>query len=221
MSNKITSWSYSRWADYDNCPRKAFYKYVEKLKEPENEILLRGTAIHKKLEIYLKNGGEVPQEASSLKSKYEELRGCKPLVEMEIAFGSKWGKASWFGKDAWCRVKMDAVVLAPETATVYDHKTGKVRDKSKYVDQLELYCLAILLAMPATEKATASLLFVDHGKELPCDKIYDRASIPILKEGWEQRTDLMLSDTTFDTKPNSLCAFCHFRKSNGGPCEQS
>ena len=62
-STKITSWSFSRYADYKNCPLKFKLKHVDKLNEPPNEAMARGAAIHTLAEEYIKGKGRtVPPE---------------------------------------------------------------------------------------------------------------------------------------------------------------
>ena len=50
----ITSWSFSRYSDYQQCPAKAKYKHVLRMKEPPNDAMARGTAIHTMAEDYIK-----------------------------------------------------------------------------------------------------------------------------------------------------------------------
>ncbi len=49
---KITAWSFSRYGDYQKCPLMAKFKAIDKIKEPSNKYLKRGTAIHKEAELY-------------------------------------------------------------------------------------------------------------------------------------------------------------------------
>ncbi len=51
---KITSWSFSRWNVYDQCPAKAKYQFIDKLPQPPSKNLERGTLIHKQAECFIK-----------------------------------------------------------------------------------------------------------------------------------------------------------------------
>jgi CRISPR/Cas system-associated exonuclease Cas4 (RecB family) len=223
-ASKITAWSYSRWAEYMQCPRKAMYKCVMKLKEPGSPAMDRGSEIHNKLEKYLKGEAKLlPEEAKLLKVKYETIKKAKPEVELSVAFTDKWEKTDWFNwQHAWCRVKIDA--LAPPlvenpVVSIYDHKTGKEKEHGEYRDQLELYGLTGLLLYPIAEKAKSSLLFVDSGKEVLGEE-YPRKDVEKLQKKWILRTKAMLSDIKFKPTPGFHCRYCHFRKSNGGPCPE-
>ena len=50
----ITSWSFSRYSVYILCALKAKFAFVDKIKEPGNDAMARGDAIHKQAEAYLK-----------------------------------------------------------------------------------------------------------------------------------------------------------------------
>lgn len=220
----ITSWSYSRWKCYEDCPRKAKYLFVDKMKEPSAPALERGTAIHAKIEKYLLTGGRVPQEAKQLEAEYKVLRKQKPLVELEIAYNREWSPVDWFSRDAWCRIKVDALV-PPITddndpiVRVIDNKTGKIKEHGEYDEQLELYGLAGLLNYATANRSTGELWFVDHGKIVLAQEEFKRADLKKLQKKWEIRTKRMLSDKLFKPKPGNACRWCHFRKGNSGPCE--
>ena len=224
MSNKITAWSFSRWSCYEECPRKAKYKFIDKLPEPGSVAMDRGADIHKKLERYLSQGGRFPKEATPLKDEYRKLRKAEPMVEMQVAFTSRWEPSDWFGRDTWCRVVIDALVPPVVNAKtpvvdIRDHKTGKVREGAGYEVQLELYGLTGLLMFPVAERATASLMFVDHGVIVPVKDEFKRSDVPALKKTWEKRVKPMMNDTRFQVRPGNYCRWCHFRRQNGGPCE--
>lgn len=220
---KITAWSYSRYNDYQLCPFKAKCKYVLKIKEPGSQAMDRGSEIHKKAEDYLKGvAKKLPTELKSLEVEYKALKKTKPEVEMEVAFTNAWQKTDWFNwQNAWCRVKIDALtppIVENPVVFVKDHKTGKLKEHGEYEEQLELYGLTGLLLYPIAEKAKPSLLFVDHGVEVPGEE-YPRKDVEKLKKKWEIRVTPMLKDTRFKPTPGNYCKWCHFRKSNGGPCE--
>ena len=220
--NKITAWSYSRWNEYENCPRKSRYKVIDKLKEPGSPAMDRGGEIHSKIEHYLQHGGKLPAEVhKDLKPYYTALRKAKPKVELEICFDNKWQMTDWFGMAAWCRVKIDALIVPSTTGVVrvVDHKTGKLRDYAEYENQLELYALAGLLTVPVAKEVLAELAFTDQGVTVEAKKAVPMADLPKLKKKWELKVKPMLNDTIFAPRPGNACRWCHFKKSNGGPCE--
>jgi hypothetical protein len=229
----ITSWSYSRWATYEECPAKAGFKFVQKLPEPQGPAAARGDDIHKKLESYLLSGGKLPAEANQLKTFYTGLRKIRPAVELQVAYDRAWKAVEWFSKAAWARIKIDVLeppVIGddPPEVVITDHKTGgidkrtgKLKDQKEeeYLPQLQLYGLTGLMEHEIAERARAQLAFVDAGVVKP-DKpvIFLRKDVPALKKLWESRTKKMLSDTKFTPKPGFYCNYCAFAKKKGGPC---
>lgn len=219
----ITAWSFSRWGTYVECPRRAKYKFVDKLQEPSSPALENGTKVHAAIEAYLR-GGRAPKELGQLKKEYAELRKLKPLVEQEYAYRADWTPCDWFARDAWCRVKVDALVppvtdAKDPTVRLIDHKTGKLKELGEYDEQLELYGLAGLIQFPTAALSTGELWFVDHGRIVEARQTFGRADEKKLKKKWEKAVKPMLSDTVFRPKPGNACRWCHFRKANNGPCE--
>jgi len=223
MTNKVSAWSYSRWALYEECPAKFRYKHIDRLPEEQGPALARGDEIHKKLEHYLTKGGSLPHEAKLIAQDCKVLRGANPQVELSLAFNRTWEPTQWFSKEAWCRVKID-VLIPPvigknEVVKIVDFKTGKLKDRGAYGEQLMLYGLAGLLAYPIAEKADAELLFVDHGVAIPAEESFHRKDEPSLKKKWELMVRPMLSDTAYRPKPGIRCKWCSYSKDKGGPCE--
>lgn len=49
----IQAVSHSRMKTHEGCPRKAMFKFIDKLKEPPNDAMERGLAMHQELENWL------------------------------------------------------------------------------------------------------------------------------------------------------------------------
>jgi len=220
MYNKptqITSWSYSRYSLYEECPAKAKYKFIDKLPEPGNAAMERGNTIHKLAELYTK--GEIkklPPELKLFKEEFAELKKSKPIVEETWAFTSKWQKTTyndWTG----CAVRIKVDVACPDDETLYviDHKTGKPRDG--YDAQLSLYALGGMLMFPKAKIISTQLWYLDAGETVA--KEYQADQLTSLMLDWDKRTRPMLSDTRFAPKPGNGCRWCPYSKSKGGPCK--
>ena len=228
---KITTWSLSRWQCYENCARQAKYKFIDKLPEPKGAALERGSFLHELAEFFLRNIKKtVPKELKLIADVLKKRKKQGALAEAEFAFDKEWKPVEWMAKDVWVRVKADVTVLpvlgkGVPTVKVDDFKSGGKADQlsfehhPEYELQLELYALSALLKYPVAEEAETSLIFIDHGKIIPSVRRYTRADIPRLQKLWEKRTKKMLADTTFVPNPGNACRWCHYRKSNGGPCE--
>lgn len=232
MPDKITAWSPSRIRDHDQCPRKARYKHVERRKEPGNAATQRGDEIHKSIESYIKGIGKKlhPEvKGKRVKKLINELRqGYKDKrvrVELELAFNRKWEMVEWFSKEAYVRIKIDAVRLSTDGKTIelIDWKTGRlhtVEEKPEYREQLDLYSVGGLLAFPQAEAAMPSLVFVDHDETVTVDVAnLVRKNLVLRQKWWDKRAKPIMTDTMFQTKPGKHCGYCFFSANKGGPCE--
>jgi hypothetical protein len=211
---------------------KAKFKHVEKLKEPKSEAMQRGIDIHKLAQKYIT--GElktIPKELRKFSDLFKALRkdAKKKILparaETSLAFKRDWSETQWNDwAHCWLRVATDAECQdASGVMDVYDWKTGKPSSYkvAEYEEQLELYALAALSMYPWIQMVRVWLAFLDTGDMFPVPpevRSFTRDDVLRLKNSWQKRTKPMLTDTTFKPTPNSLCHYCHFRKSNGGPC---
>jgi hypothetical protein len=227
----LTSWSFSRYSDYKQCPAKFKYKHLQKLPEPKGEALERGAAIHTMAEQYIKGVlRKLPAELSSFSDEFKELRKLYKtspqltVVEDNWALTSDWTQTEWDNwSRCWVRIKLDfAQRKAGGVMSIRDWKTGKLRVElhEEYLEQLELYALAALLLHEDVTEVRPELDYLDLGVVYPEEPlVYTRADIPRLKKVWEQRVRPMFNDRQFAPRVNSKCNWCHFRKANGGPCK--
>jgi len=221
VGKPVTAWSYSRLNTYEQCPQKFKLTVVLGIREPGSAAMDRGSEIHKAGEVFLKTTGvEVPEAYKLLGEEMVSIRELGAKSELEITFDKDWGVTGWFDKNAWLRIKIDAMVFDAKTNTIriIDFKTGK--NRGGYEDQLELYAVAALNLYPDVENISAELWFVDSGEIVGTSKgDYVQAMLPDLKKKWETRVLPMFEDSIWPARPNQFCGFCFARKANGGPCE--
>lgn len=230
---QLTSWSFSRYSDYKQCPAKAKYKHIDKLKEPPNTAMLRGLAVHKLAEDFVKGVlRKMPEELGTfsddlllLREWYAANNGTV-LVEESWAFTRDWTATEWNNWNAcYLRVKTDVAFYSSATKTVLtivDWKTGRQRPEKEvdYVEQLELYVLAAFKLLPNVVEVRPWLAYADSGSVYPeAVMAYTREYLPDLEVIWARRIAPMMADTTFKPNPGNACTWCHFKKSNGGPCQ--
>lgn len=221
---KITQWSFSRWKCHDECPFRAKLQFIDKLKSPGSPAMARGDRIHKAAEAFVK--GDTVKIDPGLKAVSTALRRYKKIgaqPELMLAVTRDWRPTGWFDANVWCRIKVDvlALIKLPKKKTVIeviDYKTGQYKPGNEdYTKQLSLYAVGGLSVYAVAQEAHTSLLFTDHNKSEPA--VYSRDDLPALRREWEERVTPMLEDTLFAPRPGWYCGRCHFRKSNGGPCD--
>lgn len=217
----VTSWSYSRYAAYEQCPLQFKLRYIDKLPEPESPSFRRGNEVHKALADYIVGKRDALPDAVTdryHKALYAEMRAIAPedkQVEQQWAFTASWEPTGWFAKDAWLRSVLDFATLYDDmSAEVVDHKTGKRYGSND--DQMELFAVALMAKFLPAQKVTTRLVYVDTGDQEFGE--YTRDEFTKIKSKWEGKVRPMLSDTTFLPRPNEKCRFCNFSKSKGGPC---
>jgi hypothetical protein len=229
---QFTSWSYTRYSDYQRCPAYAKYKHLDKMKEPESPAMARGSAIHELAEKF--SIGELKKLPAELRHFSEEFAVVKQqknkLVEQQWAFTRSWEPARWDDwQNAWLRVKVDLALVTPEgVLKIIDHKTGQIKPDrhEEYTEQTDLYVVSGMAAHAAgmlprrIEAVEAELWYLDAGVIWP----EKPNPIPVkeyskLQKKWERKVTPMLSDTRFAPRPGNYCRWCSFSKAKGGPCQ--
>jgi len=234
QSKQITSWSFSRYGDYTMCPLRAKLKHIDKVIEPGNDAMTRGSMIHKAAELYII--GATPRLPVALKhfaDLFRELRrqhekaSTSVIVEETWALTKTWEPTVWNDwAGCWLRVKLDCAHRIGDTMTTYDWKTGKFSPmrQEEYLIQLELYALAALVLHEDLAVVEPRLIYLDTGNTYPTVATqYTRDDIVELKKDWVGRTKAMLKDKRFAPRPNDKCRWCHYRAANkangGGQCK--
>ena len=238
---KFYAWSWSRFSDHRRCGFYAKMKHLDKLPEPQGPAMERGQRIHKLAEDYTLGTLKVlPDELKLFKDEFAHLRKVKANVEGQLAVNRSWKKEVWFSKEAWLRSITDARYEENRGKTVVaiDHKTGKIYDEND--EQLSLYVPVLFAHYPDAEEIILELWYIDQGEERRYR--YHRAGIAkpktlkpeakgrgeivekgpsneALMKAWTEKSYPIMTDRKFSPTPNDKCRFCHFRKSNGGPCK--
>lgn len=224
MSNGITAWSYSRYADYQQCPLKFKLKYIDKLPVKGSPAMERGNVIHKKAEDYIKakRPPKLPEELQTVKKFIDHCREHGAICEQEMGFRQDWswtGKADWFGRDVWFRMKMDvAVAYDDDTGLVGDWKTGRRYEENK--DQVRLFGAVSLMRFPEWSEVDVRLWYTDQPEgENEYDETFTRKDAELILSDWNKKVVPLFKDKRFAPKPNDRCKWCDFSKREGGPCK--
>lgn len=230
----IKAWSPSRLFVWEDCPRQAMFKFVDKLPEVKGPALERGDKIDGLARAYVEGKIKVlPPELKLVAKRMDELRDLykqkRLKAQLDVAVTRDWKLTGWFDPDVYARVRMDFMITHPGTTPVVevvDLKTGKLKTgpaAARYEDQLGIY-KTTALAVGFGKEAKSSLLFSDHGKEVkgPEGKpqpVLRLADLPKAREAWDRRASRMLADTRFAPRPGDACFFCSWSQKRGGPCE--
>jgi CRISPR/Cas system-associated exonuclease Cas4 (RecB family) len=228
-NNRFTSWSFSRWGDWLQCPLRAKLKHLDKLKEPTPPAFERGIMIHEDAANYVKGTLKaLPLHLAPVQGVIDELRDFaqspgRVIVEDDWAFTRNWRQTVWNDwKNCWVRIKLDVAHQEDhKTLVVTDWKSGKYHKDlvDLYQAQLELYALGAFLKTKAL-RIRPRLVYTDLGKVHEVET-YTRDDVQLLQNEWEDRVEPMMTATEFPATPNDKCKWCFYRKSNGGPCKEN
>ena len=216
VAKRFTAWSFSRWNDYRQCAYRAKLKFLDKLPEPANTAMERGSAIHAMAqEVVEGTRPDVPVELESFAEEFQMVQGLTAKeAEKQVAFSRNWFPTEWFAPATWVRIVIDMLYVRNGELHIVDFKTGK---KQPYHDeQLSLYALGGMLVYPEAPIIISDLWYVDQGELI--SETYDAEERDDIKDAWEQKTAKMMVDTIFEPTPGSHCQWCHFSKAKGGPC---
>jgi len=210
---------------FELCPLQAKLKFVDKIKEPEqeNSPLVRGTQIHTIIENYVRGEGsdEPPAEAGDFGELFQGLRilysDHPDMVLMEEAwkFDGAWEplpETQWEGVQFIA--KLDYFVLNPDDpcdGSVVDVKTGKKEyNIVKHLDQMMAYAISVFMRFPAIERVNGLFTYVDIGEELSKTITREQAMQHLVK--LNQRIQRLMAEELFYPKPSkSTCRFCPYK----------
>lgn len=200
--------SYSFYNDFDNCPHKAYRRYIKRdlPYEEKSEAQHKGTRMHVAMENRIGKDMPLPEEwasAEPLAAVFAGMPDTHPVrVEYKLAMTMD-GPCAYDAQTAWFRGKLDVVVMA-SGGWIVDWKTGKVRE-----DRFELECQALLLKMnhPHLDPIEGQYYWFAEGRPgrryslRPDDTFVTLRNKWVLWKQFEERKD-------FPKRPNPLCAWC-------------
>ena len=200
-------WSYSFLSTYDRCPKQASARYIEKtLPYEESPEAAHGNKVHKAYEdaLKLKQFPMVPYEDGAQFFHDIYALPCTELkAEQQLGVTRNWKATSFFGSDVWGRGKADVTaILNPETAVLFDWKTGKVRE-----DPLELEVQAVLLKAkyPDLKTIKGCYVWLKDGKY---GEVYDLSSRLDDTMVFIEKTMKKVEQGLFYANKNALCGWC-------------
>lgn len=199
---------------YEQCPFKFKLTRIDRLQEPSGDAANRGKQIHAEFETAIIGLPLIDPQYNYWLEYIDVLRTKATQVESKFAITREWSICNFDDPMAWIRGIYDAIYFENDSAHVLDWKTGKERD---YADQLRLYATIILATNPSINRVSMEICYIDLEKRVSYGIVL-RDHLDDLKKWLTERITKIESDTVFAPKPDYGCKWCHFRKSNGGPC---
>lgn len=216
QSGLVKTWSYSALKKFEECAYQVYLTRVEKHTEERSEAADRGTNIHTLAEEFVKGELlELPKELRHFADEFFELRDqyAAGLVSLEgeWAFTADWQPTTWFGKDAWGRMKLDAFVREDETSgRVIDYKSGKkFGNELTHSGQAQQYAIGVFMRFPELEYLETDFWYLDHASNNRLKKEYTRERAMLFLPKVNERALSLTTALEFDPKPSKHnCRFC-------------
>jgi len=237
MSEIAITWSAAD--SFSHCPRKYFWSYVKQLTgDPQNKYLMRGTDIHRLLEIWYKSKDmDAVREALTLtnyrdldyferfvvwyaENFADQIEAFTGLVETELCVRLPGTE------NVVLRGKSD--LYMPDTETVVDHKTtGKANGKhwTRQVSsgQLHTYAFGLMsMGWPVSAGRLNVLCWTEKDRswrrycpEVPISKETVVPWVRYLRDVAEAIQEAEETDE-YPAMKNNLCFWCEFRT----PCQE-
>jgi CRISPR/Cas system-associated exonuclease Cas4 (RecB family) len=212
---------------YEECPKRAYLAYVEKIPEPNRGSPPldkyasgewpheRGERVHKHIENFVRGiDNELLKEVKDFKEHIEILRILfqEGNVELEQMWGitKGWESCGGFSEDTWARLKLDACVVRDKTAIVIDYKTGKRKfNEVKHGEQLIFYVIATFLKYSDIENVVGELWYIDQDSIF--QRKYRRQQALNFIRNFNDRALTMTTDQHFIPRPSTWnCRFCPY-----------
>lgn len=206
-------WSYSRWEDFYLCPYRYALKHIAKvaLLKESNPAFDRGNRIHLLSQHYIEGDiKRVPKDLLAFAGEYKTIKALGAVAEIDYTVDVKWAPAEPDDFDnAWLRAKLD-LVIASDSLTVIDVKTGRFR-KDKVDMQGSIYAMLVLERhKDEYDEVDVEFWYTDSGETYPLH--FDLTELKSLKKEWLARIKPMLSGRLFQKTPSKdACAYCPFR----------
>ena len=227
----IHNWSPSKVKTFAECKLRFQLQYGQKIPEPPRELKPgqtefandRGTRIHQAAEDYVRGKIPFPIELIKFRTEFESLkmlfyRGMAQF-EGEWAHDTEWDIVPWKSKEAWLRLKIDALVhLSEFEAVVIDYKTGKkFGNEISHAEQTQSYAVVTFLRYPKLELIHTELWYLDLDDVTITT--FTRSQALRLKPAMERKGHAITDCRVFPANPSVFtCKYCPYGSWGTGHC---
>ncbi|WP_129408062.1 PD-(D/E)XK nuclease family protein [Marinitoga lauensis] len=161
--NKLAPYSMSRLTEYERCPKRFRFKYIDKLPELVGDEGFKGIKIHEAIANALKGKDyknilaeiafdDIRDAEYMVKSAVKHSKNLGKILGIETKFGitQKGELTDFFSKDVWLRGVADLITTQDgKTLEVWDWKTGH-STPTKFQVFLYAWAISIALQRPVT-----------------------------------------------------------------------
>ncbi len=206
----MNSFSPNMLKTFETCPKKYYFKYIEKISVPQKSNLFeKGKKVHALANYYLR-GDDISKMEKALNS--EELKLWEILKQNEFfnkTYVSSEYNISCKINNYWIGGRLDALMKDEKNYYILDYKTGSIPKNPEYDYQTITYLLC------------ASKMYGDNIKFIYIDLKNNQNSIidfnsAKAKEYERRITDICdkITNTQFpeEIEHSKICNFCEYKK---------
>lgn len=217
------SFSYSKINTFDNCQRKYEFSYLKKYPRSSNVSSLKGTLLHKMIELYVKgldynieydgDFKKLPEiEFNNFKKEFESIKEQSTIQALKGMYGKYEvldveNKVSNIFEDFVFSGVCDTFVKNENKIIIIDYKTGK---PYRNFEQLEYYAYIYSLIYPEVENYMLILSYVMYEK----DEILKIKKEDLLdvENKLLRKIDLINNTNIYNKNTTQLCNYCEYKK---------
>lgn len=192
---------------FETCPKQFHHKYILKdlPREAETAEQAHGTAVHKALELRLKDKTPLSADYAQWESLCVaiEQRGA-PQTEVKLGVDVGFAPVGFWALDCAYRTVIDVLMVGSRAAWLGDWKTGKPKEKEL---QLKLSAGIVFANYPTVQEIHVNNIWLRTGK-LSETRIYFRDDLPKI---WQdvlakvQPMEQAARQGVFPPRPSGLC----------------
>jgi hypothetical protein len=224
---KLPVASHSFLNDWDNCPHKAFRKYIKKdlPKFVQTDAMKWGNEVHTAFEVRIKHGTQWPAGMERFEWIAAPLVAGGAHAEKMLGITEQGAHCDFFAPNVWLRGKIDAIAYPqhrphpqPDKAAIFDWKTGKRREERA---ELETHAVLLKAWQPTVQKITAHYVWLQDNEVGKAHDVSDTEKKLAEIRSVMNTVKNCMEVEDFPKRPNPLCGGnwgscpvedCEFRK---------
>jgi hypothetical protein len=193
--------------DWDNCPHKAYRKYIKKDlgKFVQTEAMKWGNEVHSAFEVRIKHGTKWPTGMEKYEVIASPLVQAGAVAEKMLGITAAGTVCDFFAKDVWLRGKIDATLIRGNAAAIFDWKTGKRREERA---ELEVHAVLLKAWQPTVQKVTAHYVWLQDNEVGKAHDVSDtEKKLADIRSTMNTVANCMEVED-FPKRRNPLCGWC-------------
>lgn len=209
---KLPVASYTFLRDWDNCPHKAFRRYIKKdlPKFVHTEATKWGDDVHTAFEVRIKHGTAFPHGMEKFEAVAAPLVAAGAAAEKMLGVTVDGRMCDFFAQDVWLRGKIDAAVTQQDfsvgrgelAAAIFDWKSGKRREEK---EELLIHAVLLKAWKPTVQRITAHYVWLQDNEVGNAHDVSDTESTLAGVRKTMDQVQAALETENFPKRPNPLC----------------